>query len=159
MIHWYISMPVEKRCVIPSPYDVWTIMVLIPLDPNPDSKVHGANMYPSGADRTQVDLMLAPWILLSGNVYFMWYDRESTSQEKYADGLSLLCLVWLGTGLESFQNHFLCSKQFNKLPFWAALWSGHIVIANVVYRYRLLRCTWFYFYVRVVTLGRLIVYQ
>ena len=35
---------------------------------NPYSKIHGANMGPSGADRTQVDPMLAPWTLLSGNV-------------------------------------------------------------------------------------------
>ena len=32
----------------------------------PDNKVHGANMGPSGADRTQVGPMLAPWTLLSG---------------------------------------------------------------------------------------------
>ena len=31
-----------------------------------DSKVHGTNMGPSGADRTQVGPMLAPWTLLSG---------------------------------------------------------------------------------------------
>ena len=31
-----------------------------------DSKVHGANMGPSGADRTQVGPMLAPWTSLSG---------------------------------------------------------------------------------------------
>ena len=33
-----------------------------------DSKVHGANMGPSGADRTQVGPMLSPWTLLSGYV-------------------------------------------------------------------------------------------
>ena len=32
----------------------------------PDSKVHGANMGPSGADRTQVGPMLASWTLISG---------------------------------------------------------------------------------------------
>ena len=32
----------------------------------PDSKVHGANMGPSGADRTKVGPVLAPWTLLSG---------------------------------------------------------------------------------------------
>ena len=32
----------------------------------PHSKVHGPNMGPSGADRTQVGSMLAPWTLLSG---------------------------------------------------------------------------------------------
>ena len=35
----------------------------------PDSKVHGANMGPSGADRTQMGPMLAPWTLLSGYIY------------------------------------------------------------------------------------------
>ena len=34
--------------------------------PCPDSKVHEANWGPSGADRTQVGPMLAPWTLLSG---------------------------------------------------------------------------------------------
>ena len=34
----------------------------------PDNKVHGVNMGPSGADRTQVGPMLSPWILLSGMV-------------------------------------------------------------------------------------------
>ena len=35
----------------------------------PDSKVHGANMGPAGADRTQVGPMLVPWNLLSGYEY------------------------------------------------------------------------------------------
>ena len=35
----------------------------------PDSKVHGANIWgPSGADRTQMGPMLAPWTLLCGLV-------------------------------------------------------------------------------------------
>ena len=44
----------------------------------PSSKVHGANMGPSGADRTQVGPMLAPWTLLSGKPWeegewvFVW---------------------------------------------------------------------------------------
>ena len=37
----------------------------------PDSKVHGTNMGPSGADRTQVSPMLAPWTLLSGIDYLI----------------------------------------------------------------------------------------
>ena len=39
-------------------------------DDNPDNKVHGANMGPTWANRTQVVPMLAPWTLLSGNVGF-----------------------------------------------------------------------------------------
>ena len=42
------------------------IVYLTKTGPNPDNKVHGANMGPSGADRTQVGPMLAPWNLLSG---------------------------------------------------------------------------------------------
>ena len=41
----------------------------------PDSKTHGANMDPPGADRTKVGPMLAPWTLLSGIEYcfdFLW---------------------------------------------------------------------------------------
>ena len=42
--------------------DFWLLL------PNsPDNKIHGANMDPSGADRTQVGSMLVPWILLSGS--------------------------------------------------------------------------------------------
>ena len=37
----------------------------MPYDNCPDSKVHWANMGPSGADRTQVGPMLAPWTLRS----------------------------------------------------------------------------------------------
>ena len=36
----------------------------------PDSKVHGANMGPIWADRTQVGHMLVPWTLLSRTVNF-----------------------------------------------------------------------------------------
>ena len=36
----------------------------------PDSKAHGANMGPPGADRTQMGLMLATWTLLSRT--FQW---------------------------------------------------------------------------------------
>ena len=36
----------------------------------PDSKVNGANMGLSGADRTQVGPMFALWTLLSGLTYF-----------------------------------------------------------------------------------------
>ena len=35
----------------------------------PDSKVHGQIWSPSGADKTQVGTMLAPWTLLSGAVF------------------------------------------------------------------------------------------
>ena len=35
---------------------------------DPDNKVHRANVGPSGADRAQVGLMLAPWTLLSGDL-------------------------------------------------------------------------------------------
>ena len=37
----------------------------------PDSNVHGTNMWPIWADRTQVGSMLAPWTLLSG-VWSQW---------------------------------------------------------------------------------------
>ena len=36
---------------------------------DPDSKVYGARMGASGADRTQVGPMLAPWTMLSGSTY------------------------------------------------------------------------------------------
>ena len=42
---------------------------------NPDSKVNGAHMGPSGADRTQVGPMLAPWTLLSGKAAACAYSK------------------------------------------------------------------------------------
>ena len=40
--------------------------ILCNTEPIPDSKIHGANMGPSGANRTRVGPMLVPWTLLSG---------------------------------------------------------------------------------------------
>ena len=46
---------------------------------DPHSKVHGDNWGPSGADRTQVGPMLAPWTLLSG---------EQSKSNSMADALA-----------------------------------------------------------------------
>ena len=50
----------------------WPSQTASPLLPGclntPDSKVHGANMGPSGSCRPPMDPMLAPWTLLSGTV-------------------------------------------------------------------------------------------
>ena len=54
---------VSKRVLVNNHTDYWGVMGMWHY---PDSKVHGANMGPSGADRTQVGPMLAPWTLLSG---------------------------------------------------------------------------------------------
>ena len=43
----------------------------------PDSKVHGANMGPSGSCRPQMGPMLAPWILLSG--LSLWKNSSAVS--------------------------------------------------------------------------------
>ena len=43
----------------------------------PDNNVHGANMGPSGADRTQMGPMLAPWTLLSGHRLACMYNLTS----------------------------------------------------------------------------------
>ena len=47
----------------------------------PANKVHGTNMGPSGADRTQVGPMLAPWTLLSGQtvVLSLFVSKERIS--------------------------------------------------------------------------------
>ena len=54
-----------------------------------DSKVHGANMGPIWADRTQVGPMLAPWTLVSGKALpepmltqtyvYIWCDQATLS--------------------------------------------------------------------------------
>ena len=44
---------------------------------SPDSKVHGPTWGPSGADRTQVSPMLAPWTLLSGSIQG-WFTKFKT---------------------------------------------------------------------------------
>ena len=57
------------RCMITYLTVMWMYLLtnLVSLTfPFRDSKVHGANMGPSGADRAHVDPMLAPWTLLSG---------------------------------------------------------------------------------------------
>ena len=41
---------------------------------NPDSKIHGANVGPTWAAKTQVDPMLATWTLLSRKVCQVWHD-------------------------------------------------------------------------------------
>ena len=43
-----------------------------------DSRFHGANMGPPGAERTQVSPIVAPWTLLSGLISF--YDEYSLHQ-------------------------------------------------------------------------------
>ena len=48
----------------------------------PDSKVHGANMGPSGDDRTQMGPMLAPWTLLSGLIHVKSYISLYIKPEK-----------------------------------------------------------------------------
>ena len=45
------------------------------IDSYPDSKVHGATWGPSGADRTQVGPMLAPWTLLSWYIVRKYFPR------------------------------------------------------------------------------------
>ena len=52
----------------------------------PDSKVHGPKWGPSGADRTQVGPMLAPWTLLSG--MFWWLKSQLWSHNASAWELS-----------------------------------------------------------------------
>ena len=60
-------------------YSYWAIFQQVG-DDTPDSKVHGANMGPiwgpSGADRTQVGPMLAPWAFLSGYVMHIHYRQK-----------------------------------------------------------------------------------
>ena len=44
----------------------------------PDSKVRGANMGPSGTDRSQLGPVLAPWTLLSGTT-INWYPKQRST--------------------------------------------------------------------------------
>ena len=77
----YLTKYLNKTEVVPIGYVCWVYggnlwdlgMVAETLSGSivqdlPDSKVHGANMGPSGADSTQVGPMLAPWALLFGLV-------------------------------------------------------------------------------------------
>ena len=58
----------------------------------PVSKVHGAIMGPSGADRTQVGPMLAPWTLLSRILILTWIvigiDHDALSSHNQCYGLA-----------------------------------------------------------------------
>ena len=53
-------------CAIKGPGSLIIITSILEYEAYPDSKVHGANMGPPQADRTQVGPMMAPWNLLSG---------------------------------------------------------------------------------------------
>ena len=67
----------------------------------PDSKVHGPTWGPSGADRTQVDPMLAPWTLLSGLV--RWIHRYS-QWHRYIEHLANHVSVWQYTIMMTSSN-------------------------------------------------------
>ena len=62
---------------------LWLVMLY------PDSKVHGAYMGRSGADRTQVGLVLAPLTLLSGYIDGLVQKRCNSSA--LAKGLCISC--------------------------------------------------------------------
>ena len=64
----------------------WTLII-------PDNKVHGANMGPPGADRTQVGPMLAPWTLLSG---ILWIKKDSSYLITY--GWAVVRFIWEKSG-------------------------------------------------------------
>ena len=57
----------------------------------PDSKVHGPTWGPSGADRTQVGPMLAPWTLLSGLGFRT--PRSKLSTNFNVSSWSLTCII------------------------------------------------------------------
>ena len=64
----------------------------------PNSKVHGPTWGPSGADRTQVGPMLAPWTLLSGTVLIACQHRCLSAAGHYPSYcwpkfLSLYCVT------------------------------------------------------------------
>ena len=68
----------------------------------PVSKVHVANMGPSGADRTQVGPMLAPWILLSGYPRKIWAEMASSKPwpkitKRELCAWLLWCIIQYGT--------------------------------------------------------------
>ena len=80
LILWYFYC-VGKSVMSWKPHQLSVLLVLIRLmiiafrsyikcilHISPDSKVPGVSMGPSGADRTQVGPMLAPWTLLSGSL-------------------------------------------------------------------------------------------
>ena len=66
-VKWLLGGILQPMCMLSDTYKF------------PDSTVHPANMGPSGADRTQVGPVLAPWTLLSGLIhikskyYFFFY--------------------------------------------------------------------------------------
>ena len=81
---------VAKCCAEISPF------LFVRCKKGPDSKVHGANMGPSGADRTQVGPMLAPWTLLSGRPWDLGDDQSDIKLMTAGDiGLDDFKLLWV----------------------------------------------------------------
>ena len=72
---WCASRCYSQHCsgVMPSLRTVLTTM----FQRVPDSKFHGAKMGPSGAGKTQVGPMLAPWTLLSGVLARLLWNNDS----------------------------------------------------------------------------------
>ena len=66
-----------------------TVMNIIP-----NSKVHGANMGPSGADRTQVGPMLATWTLPTGIAMTIEPKREKEESEYF----NFVKIAWMAPG-------------------------------------------------------------
>ena len=60
-----------------------------------DSKVYGANMGPSGSNRTQVGPMLAPWRLLSGLGCQLDDGSASSMRNRYLISNTKFCTAWV----------------------------------------------------------------
>ena len=90
----------------------------------PDSKVHGANMGPTWADRTHVGPMLAPWTLLSmvplhgsAQMLLVLYQESSVHISLFLKGLYSkdLELFKMYVYYNFLHNHVLCSECYNAL--------------------------------------------
>ena len=91
---------------------------------NSDSKVHGANMGPIWADRTQMGPMLAPWTLLDGHRAFhsVTVTKLEVSRDFVRSRLSFRMIIMI-------QHHWKHEKVNKKAPA-GFRWLNKISLSN-----------------------------
>ena len=71
----------------------------------------GPTWGPSGADRTQVGPMLAPWTLLSGSFLVYKYLQKFCTKH---DSLTTIYLIWINSTYPSISNTFIYIYDINE---------------------------------------------
>ena len=90
----------------------------------PDSKVHGPTWCPSGADRTRVVPMLAPWTLLSGMSFQQYSDSHHRDK-------SASLLTFLNTGNPYIYGNILVLRLRPSSPVYPMIQTGQYIMLKI----------------------------